>query len=172
MKNFYLLLLAVFSFFSCSQQKQIKLSNTITSIKTDVNILLDNWHKAASEANYEAYFSKMDSVSFFIGTDARENWNKTTFASFSKPFFDKGKAWSFVPLERNIYVNEAKDFVWFDELLNTWMGTCRGSGVLEKKENVWKIKHYVLSVEIPNNDVKAVIMAKKKNDSIFLSKYN
>ncbi|WP_297805122.1 nuclear transport factor 2 family protein, partial [uncultured Polaribacter sp.] len=59
----------------------------------------------------------------------------------------------------------------FDELLATWMGTCRGSGVIEKKDKIWKIKHYVLSIEIPNNDVQTVIKAKKKSDSIFLSNY-
>ena len=74
-------------------------------------------------------------------------------------------------LERNIYINDARNFVWFDELLATWMGTCRGSGVIEKKDKIWKIKHYVLSIEIPNNDVQAVIKAKKKSDSIFLSNY-
>jgi hypothetical protein len=90
---------------------------------------------------------------------------------FSKPFFDKGKAWDFKTLERSIYVNASGDFVWFDELLNTWMGTCRGSGVLEKSNNEWKIKQYVLSVSIPNDDVQAVIKAKKKNDSLFLKKF-
>ena len=51
------------------------------------------------------------------------------------------------------------------------MGTCRGSGVLEKKDKKWKIKHYVLSVEIPNDDVQTIIAAKKKSDSIFLSNF-
>ena len=91
---------------------------------------------------------------------------------FSKPYFDKGKAWDFETLERNIYVNSSGEFVWFDELLRTWMGTCRGSGVLEKIENSWKIKHYVLSVSIPNEDINRVITIKKKNDSIFLKKFN
>jgi len=59
--------------------------------------------------------------------------------------------------------------VWFDELLDTWMGTCRGSGVLENNQGIWKIKHYVLSIEIPNADVQSVISVKKTNDSIFLS---
>ncbi len=34
-----------------------------------------------------------------------------------------------------------------------------------------EIKQYVLSVPIPNDDIQAVILAKKKNDSIFLKKY-
>ena len=152
-------------------KKELLPAESISIIETNVNTLLDNWHKAASEANYEGYFSKMDSVSVFIGTDATENWTKKQFENFSKPYFDKGKAWSFKTLERNIYLNDARNFVWFDELLTTWMGTCRGSGVLEKKDEIWKIKHYVLSIEIPNDDVQVVIKAKKKSDSIFLSNY-
>jgi hypothetical protein len=31
---------------------------------------------------------------YFIGTDATENWNKTQFQAFAKPFFDRGKAWN------------------------------------------------------------------------------
>ena len=172
MKNAYFFLVVVISFLSCSPAKKITTTQSVSIIRNEVNTLLDNWHKAASEADYKSYFGAMDSISVFIGTDATENWNKTEFASFSKPFFNKGKAWSFKPLERNVYISEQRNFVWFDELLDTWMGTCRGSGVLEKKNNTWLIKHYVLSVEIPNNDVQVVINAKKKSDSIFLTRFN
>lgn len=140
-------------------------------IKEEIHTLMNSWHLAATDANYENYFSKMDSVSVFIGTDASENWQKIHFQEFSKPYFDRGKAWDFKTLERNIYVNDDGTIAWFDELLNTWMGTCRGSGVLEKKNATWKIKHYVLSVAIPNDDIQKVIAAKKEKDSIFLSKF-
>ena len=51
------------------------------------------------------------------------------------------------------------------------MGVCRGSGVLEKTGNDWKIKHYVLSLTIPNDNINDVIKINKEKDSIFLSKY-
>jgi len=170
MKKIFLVLFAAFFFSSCHQSKNLN-SDEIVAIKKTTDSIITNWHKAASEANYENYFDAMDSISVFIGTDATENWNKTQFANFSKPYFDNGNAWDFKTLERNVYVNTTGDFVWFDELLNTWMGTCRGSGVLEKKDKKWKIKHYVLSVEIPNDDVQTIIAAKKKSDSIFLSNF-
>jgi hypothetical protein len=157
-------------FISCNAVKTISL-NENTQIQSVVNTTLNDWHAAASEANFDAYFDKMDRISVFIGTDASENWTKKQFSAFSKPYFDKGKAWDFKTLERNIFVNTSGNFVWFDELLTTWMGTCRGSGVLEKKGNQWKIKHYVLSVAIPNEDVQAVILAKKKRDANFLKKF-
>ncbi|WP_438988786.1 nuclear transport factor 2 family protein [Polaribacter sp.] len=155
-------------FFACKETpKQVN----ITSEKATIDSVLINWHKAASNANYTNYFGALDSSSVYIGTAAEEIWSKKQFSNFSKPYFDRGRAWDFKTLERNVYLNETGDFAWFDELLNTWMGTCRGSGVLEKKNNTWKIKHYVLSVAIPNDDIQAVITAKKKNDSIFLNRY-
>ncbi|WP_397444982.1 nuclear transport factor 2 family protein [Polaribacter sp. R77954] len=170
-KRVAIFLLFVFiTTFAIAQQSMSSLAKKAT--KNKINTLLNDWHLAASEANFDDYFDKMDSVSVFIGTDATENWPKTAFAKFSKPYFDQGKAWDFKTLERNIYINSTGNFAWFDELLNTWMGTCRGSGVLEKKENVWVIKQYVLSVTIPNDDVQKVIAAKKDNDAAFLKKYN
>jgi hypothetical protein len=169
MKKVIILFLSIFFFHSCMNVKIAKVDKN--AIKKEINTLLVSWHQAATDANFDDYFGKMDSTSVFIGTAAEEIWTKTQFKNFSKPYFDQGKAWSFETLERTIYVNNSGDFVWFDELLNTWMGTCRGSGVLEKKDNTWKIKQYVLSVPIPNDDIQAIILAKKKNDSIFLKKY-
>lgn len=173
MRNNLILLFVTLVFVSsCKTSKSIIIKDDKTTIKTEINQILNDWHLAATDANFNNYFGKMDSISVFIGTDASENWTKKQFANFSKPYFDKGKAWDFKTLERNVYVSEQGNFVWFDELLNTWMGTCRGSGVLEKKGDTWLIKHYVLSVAIPNDDVQAVIAAKKKNDNLFLKKYN
>ena len=42
--------------------------------KTEIDTTLDAWHKAASEANFEAYFGLMTQDAIFIGTDATENW--------------------------------------------------------------------------------------------------
>lgn len=166
MKKFTILFLLTSFLFGCITQK--KESINLPASKKEVNIFLENWHKAAADANFDNYFNALDSTSIYIGTAAEEIWTKEQFASFSKPYFDKGKAWDFKTLDRTIYINNSGDLAWFNELLNTWMGTCRGSGVLEKINNTWKIKQYVLSVPIPNNDIQTVIKAKQKNDSIFL----
>ena len=170
MKKSILFASILFIFANCNRSTKDTSLKKINTIKIEVNSILTDWHTAASQANFDAYFGKMDSISVFIGTDASENWSKEKFKSFSKPYFDKGKAWDFKTLERNIYVNKSKNFVWFDELLTTWMGTCRGSGVLERKNNTWKIKHYVLSVSVPNDDIEDIIATKKVNDSLFLQK--
>lgn len=134
--------------------------------KESISTVLDAWHQAAADANFEAYFSRMTDDGVFIGTDAMENWQNSEFKKFSKPYFDKGKAWSFTALQRNIYLNEAMDMAWFDELLDTQMKLCRGSGVLRKTDKGWKIAHYVLSIAVPNENVDAVVSLKKAKDSV------
>ena len=148
-----LLLILVITFSSCKGEKPAFSELEKSQLITTTDQFLTDWHKAASEADYLNYFGKMDSVSVFIGTDATENWDKTAFAAFSKPYFDKGKAWSFTAIDRNIYANKEGSILWFDELLDTWMGLCRGSGVIEHHNGNLKIKHYVLSVTVPNDDI-------------------
>ena len=104
----------------------------------------------------------------FLGTDATENWQIDAFKAFSKPYFDRGRAWSFSAVERNIYLDQDKKLAWFDELLDTWMGLCRGSGVLRKDAEEWKIAHYVLSIAVPNDNVDALVQLKKQKDSLLL----
>ncbi|PIV16902.1 MAG: hypothetical protein COS42_07435 [Flavobacteriales bacterium CG03_land_8_20_14_0_80_35_15] len=141
-----------------------------TSVE-DLNNFMNDWHREVANSNFDAYFSKIDSLGFFIGTDASEVWTKAEFASFSRPYFDKKQTWDFKPLSRHFYINEASNMAWFDEVLDTWMGVCRGSGVLQQKDGKWKIMQYVLSVTIPNDDIKLVIAAKKVNDSIAKAKF-
>ncbi len=142
-----------------------------TSAQTDsrsqaVSNTLDNWHDAASRAQFNDYFDLMTSDAVFIGTDATENWQRKEFEEFSKPYFDRGKAWSFTPIERNIYFINGVSY--FDELLDTQMGVCRGSGVLKNINGNWKIAHYVLSIAVPNDNVKALTEMKQEWDEKFI----
>lgn len=147
---------------------------TVTAQKaTDtkaINTLLDEWHTAAARADYNAYFDKIAEDGIYIGTDAAENWTKKEFAVWAKPYFDKGQAWSFTALERHVFYSKDGKTAWFDELLNTQMKICRGSGVLEKIGNAWKIKHYVLSMTIPNDDADKVIEIKAPAEDLIIKK--
>ena len=140
--------------------------NFLSAQNEKIETLIDSWHQAAAQADYDAYFGKMTSDAVFIGTDATENWQLKAFQEFSKPYFDKGKAWSFSAVERNIYMDKSKKFAWFDELLETWMGICRGSGVVRKEGGDWKIAHYVLSATVPNDDMRKLIEIKRAKDSL------
>ena len=161
-------ILAVLIVLTLSGCKSMMENQTIS--KTNINSTLDVWHKAAADANYNDYCSVMTDDAVFIGTDATENWNKTAFQAYSKPHFDKGKAWSFTALERHIYFDETGKTAWFDELLDTQMKICRGSGVLIKIGKEWKIKHYVLSMTIPNDNSIEVIKVKASIEDAVIKK--
>ena len=169
----FLLIIITYSCNNPSAEKESQATENTDSqtvSKEEINKVLEDWHAAAAQANFEEYFGLMSGDGIFIGTDATENWQNKEFREFAKPYFDKGKAWSFTTLERNIYISENGETAWFDELLNTQMGICRGSGVLEKTQNNWKIKHYVLSIAIPNENVDEITQIKKEFDSTLISK--
>lgn len=163
MKKSLLLCLAFLALWSSQAYAQ-------TAPKEEINTLLENWHAAAANADFDAYFSKMAEESVFIGTDPTENWKKEEFMPWAKPYFDRGKAWSFSTLERNIFLSEDAEIGWFDELLDTQMGICRGSGVVVNENGQWLIKHYVLSIAIPNEEVSKVTELKSKFDKELISK--
>ena len=117
-----------------------------------VNAVLDDWHDAAAKADFDRYFGHFaDEQSIFMGTDDTERWNVAEFKAFSKPFFDRGRAWNFTPHTRFLMFNPEKTVAWFDEKLDTPnLGPSRGTGVLLLKNGEWKIAHYNLTVPIPN----------------------
>lgn len=138
--------------------------------KAAVAATLTLWHKAAAEARFQPYFALMSDDAVFIGTDPTENWQFDAFKTFAKAHFDKGKAWNFTAVERHIYLSEDHNFAWFDELLNTQMKLCRGSGVLKKVNGQWRIAHYVLSMTIPNENTDEVVALKTKFDAELIAR--
>lgn len=136
-----------------------------TDAKKKINAFLDQWHQDAANVDREAYFGKIDDDGIFIGTDATEKWTKQEFYDWAEPqFTGDGTAWDFKTIDRNIYFGEKSKYVWFDELLSFSAGILRGSGVLVKRKDGWKIMHYVLSLPVPNDKFRAVMNAMKNEE--------
>jgi hypothetical protein len=156
--------ISVFAFFcafifsnSLSAQKKGFYENVQ---KKNSSKVLDDLNAFAAAADYKNYFDLYAEESTFIGTDATEVWTKKEFMVWAKPYFNKGKAWNFTSLKRNIYFSKDGNYAWFDELLDTQMKICRGSGVLEKIGGKWKIRQYVLSATVPNDLIDEVTKMK------------
>lgn len=168
MRKVVTVLLTLILLYSCDQQKSN--SETVpdnTESKKQISAMLDSFNVAAASAEYDRYFNFYTSDATFNGTDATENWDKKAFMTWAKPFFDKKTTWNFSALQRNIYFGKANDIAWFDELLSTQMKICRGSGVVVKEGDEWKVQQYVLSTTVPNTILDSVIKLKTaEEDSI------
>ena len=141
------------------------------SLKARLNHVVDQWHRDAAEGNHEAYLRTMTNDGTYLGTDATEHWTTAEFSAFCKPYFDRKRTWNFKPVSRNIYTSDDGLTAWFDELLDTQMGLCRGSGVLVRKDGQWRIAQYVLSPTIPNEIMKKVTAMKSETDSMLILKH-
>jgi len=134
-----------------------------TSPEEAIINLADSWHRAAAEADSTAYFDAMAADAIFIGTDKTEHWTKEEFLAFAAPYFAKGKAWAFTTAERHVFYDPNQEVAYWDELLDTWMGPCRGTGVAKRDGvNGWKIAHYTLSVTVPNDKIDGFIELTKE----------
>jgi len=134
--------------------------------------MLDSFNHAAAKADYKTYFNFYTEDAIFTGTDATERWDKPAFMAWAKPIFNKGHAWDFKALERHVYFDSTGRLAWLDELLNTRMKICRGSGVAVKQGNEWKIKQYILSATIPNEQLDTVIKIKAKLEDSLITVFS
>jgi SnoaL-like domain len=155
------LLAALLCACTATGQAQLKHRTPATAnARTQIAALLDSFNVFAAKADFTNYFNCFAENGVFIGTDATENWNKQNFMTWAKPYFDRKTTWNFKSLERHIFFDKKGNTAWFDELLDTQMKICRGSGVLTKQGRNWKIEQYVLSVTVPNSIVDSVVAMK------------
>lgn len=152
MKKYIFLLLSVLLIISCDKKKQVLVDRN--EIIAELNIFMDAWHNAAATADEDVFFGSLDSNAVYLGTDPKERWLKHEFQAWAMPYFQREVAWAFKPYNRVWEFSADYQFAWFDELLETHMGICRGSGVLIKNKDGWKLKHYNLALTLPNEKMK------------------
>ena len=118
----------------------------------EIHAVVDDWHRAAAEADLDAYLGAIAEDGVFLGSDDWERWPRDKFLAYAKPHFDQGKGWTFLPRDRVVAFSADGRTAWFDEKLDSeHMGLCRGTGVLERRDGRWKIVHYSLTITIPND---------------------
>ena len=109
---------------------------------------LTAFHAAAADADWETYFDLLAEDSIFLGTDAGERWDKATFQAYAAPT----KGWVYTMTERHVDMTPDGNTAWFDELLtNAKYGVTRGTGLLIRTKDGWKILQYNLTFPVPND---------------------
>ncbi len=129
-------------------------TDSLKGLEQGIQELIDRWHQAATDADIDAYFNLLAENSIFLGTDPAEDWTKDEFYAAVKEAFAEAPAWDFTASDRHLRWIVPGKVIHFYEKLDTWMGPCRGSGLVEKIKGEWKITFYNLSNTIPNKIVK------------------
>ena len=141
---FYLVLIVIIGLFSsCKSSQMISQADIHLA-----GLTLDNWHNAASHGDSLGFFGLMTNDAIYLGTDESERWTRTTMIRDLGKYFRDKQAWKFTG---------SKNILHFDEILSTWMGPCRGSGLLQKVNGKWYIRFYNLANLVPNDVVKDYI---------------
>ena len=139
-------------------------ADTVAAVQR-IDELATRWHAAAAEADSAAFFGSLTDDAIYIGTDPAEHWTRDEFLAFAAPYFAAGKAWSFTATERHVFYDENQDVAYWDELLDTWMGPCRGTGIARRQaDGRWKIAHYTLSVAVPNDKIQPYLELLRESD--------
>ncbi len=124
---------------------------------SQINSAMDAWHEAAAKADTEGFFGRMTADAIYLGTEDGERWLRDELKEWSKDYFARESAWAFTPSAREIYFDASGETAWFEEKLATWMGPCRGSGIMTKVDNEWMLRHYNLAVTVPNSKIKEFV---------------
>lgn len=141
-------------------------SGETDAIENAVDAVLTAFHEAASEADGSTYFGLLDDGAIYLGTDAGERWTVDEFRAFAEPYFSEGRGWTYTATSRNIIIGPDGATAWFDELLwNDSYGTCRGTGVLIKNTEGWRIVQYHLTFPVPNELAKEIVAQIKEHES-------
>ena len=125
------------------------------NLVSDVESVLNDLHRYASEANSKKYIDLFAISAVFFGTDISERWHINEFNEYATKRMATGTGWTYKMKERNIYFSDDKRTAWFDEvLINKNYGNFRGTGALKIENNKWKIVQYNLLLPIPNDLLK------------------
>ena len=113
--------------------------------------VLDDFHDAADKGDKARYLGHFTEDGVFLGTDDWERWPLPVFRDYVGKRFRDGKGWSYRAVERHVRVAADGETAWFDEIVESpkW-GRFRGTGVLLRRGDQWKVAHYALSFLIPN----------------------
>lgn len=113
-----------------------------------INAVLDSYHTAAANGDWTTYFDLMSDDGVFLGSDASERWSKLEFQAYARAT----QGWVYTPQTRHVNLTPDGDSAWFDEILRSESyGTSRGTGVLIRTTEGWKLSQYHLTFPIPND---------------------
>jgi len=115
---------------------------------------LDALHKAGADANSEAFEALLAQDVVFLGVDGAARLEGPSARDFFSEHLMQGNAWAYRSIERETRLSTDGSVAWFDETLqHDQLGRGRGTGVLIRSSEGWKLAQYNLIVPLPGGAV-------------------
>jgi ketosteroid isomerase-like protein len=131
----------------------------------EIAAVLDEFNRAASEADSDAYYACLSPDAILLGTAAEERFTVAESRVFMKPYFAQERGRQHAPRDRHITLLPSGEVAFFNELVGLeTLGECRGTGVVVKLDDTWRIAQYALSFPIPNEIVYEVVDRIREHD--------
>lgn len=129
----------------------------------DVKVVLDDFHRASVAADLEGTLGHLAEDAIYFGTDPAERFTVAQLRDFIAPYFAQGMGWTAIPWVQHIELSADGSVAWFDERLtsSSW-GEMRGTGVLTRDGQEWKIVQFSLSLPVPNDLINDLITLRDK----------
>lgn len=119
--------------------------------RAQVDAVLDEFHAAAAAADEARYVATLAPDAVFLGTAPGERWAGQSFREFVHSYFSRGKGWRYAPSARSVDIASDGLTAWFDETVeNEHYGACRGTGVMRRDGDEWRIVQYNLTIPVPD----------------------
>jgi len=119
--------------------------------ESEVKAVLDSFLDAKLRGDAERYFAHFAEDAVFMGTAADERFTVAELREFVAPYFTQRSERDDRVTSRNVSLSADNEMAWFDErVVSTRLGELRGTGVLRRGENRWRIVQYNLSFPVPN----------------------
>ncbi len=125
--------------------------------------VLDEWHAAAAVGDKAQYIKAFALDAAYLGPDANERSDLATYTTQVEAAFRQWGGWTFTPFNRYLAIGPQSQIAWFDEEIES--GTysrLRGTGVLRRDGNTWKIVHYSLTYTVSEQVAREVIQAERQ----------
>ena len=124
-----------------------------------IGATIDRFHAAAARGDKGTYLDTLTEDGVFLGTDEWERWPKVPeFTDYVSGRFADGGGWTYRAVERNVALSDDGNTAWFDEVIvSSSDARFRGTGVLVKTDDRWKIAHYAMSFLVLNEIWEEVI---------------
>jgi len=128
------------------------LVSMLAHAQTSPDAALNALHEAGADANQPAFVALLTNDVVFFGMDGSARLEGESVRDFVSERFYRGDEWAYRSSDRAVRLSTDGAVAWFDEsLMGGELRSARGTGVLIREGESWKIAQYNLTQVTPDD---------------------